>query len=101
MKIKVTQQTEIEIELQLPAFYKSSAYWYKVLSDNEYICVGDYTNSVFEIRLNKNAPLMINYIINNEQNKPCTEQEFIEAYMDTKNAINDMLPDVEETDKLN
>ena len=68
MKITTKQTVEVETEITLPAYYKSPAFYFKIYSEENCICVLDDEISIRHSRL----PFILDV-------EKCTEKEFLKA----------------------
>lgn len=76
MIIKIKAETEKEIEIEFPAYFKYAGY-VKIVSPDSYINTR-VENGEWIIEKLKNIPHCVSGVI--LKGKPCTEREFAEAY---------------------
>lgn len=86
MKLKVTEQIEKEIEIELPKYY-SHGNIMKVNEDGSYIMVGNQKNET-AITFRKDFPEMVNLYMT--KGTEITEQEFLTEFNKAKETINNL-----------
>lgn len=86
MKTTIKQTIEVEVEIQLPYYFKNICFAYAILDEETIIAVNYATNN--EI---KNYSYMKNYVLLETQEEKSTvisETEFKEIYSDVLSKIN-------------
>ena len=81
MKLTIKKTTEQEVEITLPAYYKTNIHYFKVFSEKYCICVTDM-NEHYDVGI-KHAELPFNAdaII-------CTKEDFEKAYNEVSLKLN-------------
>ena len=82
-KVKVKETTEKEVEVSFPSFRKSIAHHYKIVSAEMCIQVSDWTSG---FSISTVSPTLAYF----GEGKDCTESEFIDAYNEVKNKLEDL-----------
>jgi hypothetical protein len=81
MKLTIKKTTEQEVEINLPAFYKTSVHYFKIYSEEKCICVTNM-NDHYEIGL-KHVGLAFN-----EYSIVCTKEDFEQAFNEVSLKLN-------------
>jgi hypothetical protein len=81
MKLTIKKTTEQEVEINLPAYYKTSIHYFKIYSEEKCICVTNM-NYHYEIGL-KHAELVFN-----ADAIVCNKEEFEQAFEKVQLEIN-------------
>jgi hypothetical protein len=74
MKLTIKKLTEQEVEINLPAYYKTIIHYFKIYSEEKCICVTNM-NDLYEIGI-KHAELPFN----SDGMVECTKEEFEQTY---------------------
>ena len=86
MKIQVNKTTTEEVDITLPYFFKTSAHWVAILSEEEGIQITECMG--YSLQLVDGVTLADRFI--NSKPEPISEQEFFAKY-DEVNEINNNL----------
>jgi hypothetical protein len=81
MKLTIKKITEQEVEINLPAFYKTRIHYFKIYSEKKCICVTNM-NDHYEIGL-KHGELAIN-----ADAILCTKEDFEQAFNEVSLKLN-------------
>jgi hypothetical protein len=73
MKLTIKKTTEQEVEINLPAYYRTGVHYFKIYSEKKCICVTDM-NDHYEIGI-KHAELPFN-----ADSIICTKEEFEQGF---------------------
>jgi hypothetical protein len=81
MKLTIKKITQEQVEINLPAYYKTSIHYFKICSEKKCICVTNM-NDHYEIGL-KHVELAFN-----EDSIVCTKEDFEQAFNEVSLKLN-------------
>jgi hypothetical protein len=81
MKLTIKKTTEQEVEINLPAYYKTSIHYFKIYSEKKCICVTDFIDN-YEISIkHAELPFNVDAIV-------CTKEDFEQAFNEVSLKLN-------------
>ena len=86
MEITITKKVELieKVQIELPAYYKTSAHQFKIISEKHCICVTIGVDNIQIMKSHAELPFNVGAI-------ESTENEFNDAFMEIASKLKDLI----------